>query len=84
MLAENRDTFFAITDTKLHVSVETLSTNGNVKLLDLLKSGFKRAIVGNKYKSKVATLQKNSYSDYLIDLSFQGVNRLFVLLFLDK
>ena len=84
MLAENRDTFFAITDTKLHVSVETLSTNGNVKLLDLLKSGFKRKIIGNKYESKVATLQQNPYSDYLIDLSFQGVNRLFVLLFLDK
>ena len=78
MLAENRDKFFAITDTKRHVSVETLSANGNVKLLDLLKSGFKRTIIGNKYLGI-----NNPYSDYLIDLSFQGVYRLFVLLFLD-
>ena len=84
MLAENRDTFFAITDTIFHVSAETLSTNGNVKLLDLLKSGFKRTITGNKYEAKVATQQQNPYLDYLIYPSFQGVNRFFILLFLDK
>ena len=37
-------TEFAITDTKLYVPVVTLSTQGNVKLLPQLKSGFKRTI----------------------------------------
>ena len=33
---------FAITDTKLYVPVVTLSTQDNAKLLQQLKSGFKR------------------------------------------
>ena len=40
---------FAITDTKLYVPVVTLSTQGNAKLLQQLKSGFKRTINWNKY-----------------------------------
>ena len=41
-------TTFAITDTKLYVSVVTLSTQGSTKLLQELKSGFKRTINRNK------------------------------------
>ena len=41
-------TTFAITDTKLYVSVVTLSTQGSTKLLQELKSGFKRTINPNK------------------------------------
>ena len=40
---------FAITYTKLYVPVVTLSTQGNAKLLQQLKSGFKRTINLNKY-----------------------------------
>ena len=40
---------FAITDTKLYVPVVTLSTQGNTKFLQQLKSGFKRVINWNKY-----------------------------------
>ena len=40
---------FAITDTRLHVPVVTLSTQENTKLLQQLKSGFKRVINWNKY-----------------------------------
>ena len=43
---------FAITDTKLYVLVITLSTQDNCKLLQQLKSGFKRVINRNKYLSK--------------------------------
>ena len=39
---------FTITDTKLYVSVVTLSTKDNAKLLEKLKSGFKRTIIWNK------------------------------------
>ena len=42
-----------------------------------LKSDLKRTIDWNKYQSKV----KNPYLYHLIDPSFQGVNRLLVLLF---
>ena len=41
---------FAITDTKLDAQVVTLSTQGNTKMLQQLKSGFKRTINWNKYQ----------------------------------
>ena len=47
---------FAITDTKIYVPVLTLSTQGNAKLLQQLKSGFKRTINWNKYHSKAESL----------------------------
>ena len=50
----NQGTKFSITDTKLYVSVVTLSTQDNAKLLEQLKSGFKRTINWNKYKPKVS------------------------------
>ena len=46
---------FAIADTKLYVQVVTLSTQGNAKLLQQLKSGFKRTINWNKYQSDPKT-----------------------------
>ena len=46
-----------------------------------LASGFKRIIKQNKYQSKITIQVANPYLDYLIDPSFQGVNRLFVLSF---
>ena len=72
---------FAITDTKLYVPVVTLSTQDNAKLLEQLKSGFKRTINWNKHQLKVSPERPNQYLDFLIDPSFQGVNRLFVLSF---
>ena len=75
---------FAITDTKLYVPVVTLSTQDNAKLLQQLKSGFKRTINWNKYESSVKTFAQNRYLNYLISPSFQGVNRLFVLPFEDE
>ena len=70
---------FTITDTKHYVPVVTLSTQDNTKLLQQLKSGFKRTINWNKYQSQVTLQEQNRYLDFLIDPSFQGVNRLFVL-----
>ena len=72
---------FAITDTKPYVPLETLSTQDNVKVLEQLKSGFKRTINWNKYLSKVSTERQTQYLDYLIDPSFQGAIKAFVLLF---
>ena len=74
-------TKFKITDGKLYVLVVILSPQDNAKLLEQLKSGFKRTINWNKYQEKVSTEGQNKFLDYLIDPSFQGVNRLLVLLF---
>ena len=78
---DTKATAFRITDTKLYVPVVTLPTQDNKKLLQQLKSDFKRTINWNKYQSKVTIQAPNPYLDYLIDPSFQGVNRLFVLSF---
>ena len=43
----------AIIHTKFYVLVETLSTHGNGKLLQDLKSGFKTKIDWNKHQSKI-------------------------------
>ena len=75
---------FSITETKLYVPVVTLSTQGDAKLLQQLKSGFKATINWNKYESNVKTFAKNRYLNYLINPSYQGVNRLFVLSFEDE
>ena len=72
---------FAITETKLYVPVVTLSTKDNEKLLQQLKSSFKKTISWNKYESNIKTFAQNRYLNYLINPSFQGVNRLFVLSF---
>ena len=52
-------TTFAITDTKRYVSVINLSTQDNAKLLQQLKSGFKRTITWNKYQSKLGIQAPN-------------------------
>ena len=72
---------FEITDTKLYVPVVTLSTKENTKFLQQLKSGLKRVINWNKYLSKPELLAQNPHNNRLVDPSFQGVNRLFVLAF---
>ena len=80
--ATNQDITFAITDTKLYVPVVTLSTEDNEKVSQQLKSGLKRTINWNKYHSKTDTLNAlNPYLEFLINPSFQGVNRLFILPF---
>ena len=48
----NQATIFAITDTTLYTPVVTLSTQDSAKLLEQLKSGFKRTIEWNKYHSR--------------------------------
>ena len=70
---------FKITETKLYVPVVALSTQDNVKLFQQLKSGFKRTINWNKYGSSPKTYAQNRYLNHLINPSFQGINRLFVL-----
>ena len=70
-----------VTDTKLYVRVVTLSAENDNKLLEQLKTGFKRTIKWNKYRSEISNQVKNNNSNYLIDPTFAKVNRMFVLSF---
>ena len=78
---QNQAATFEITDTKRYVPVVTLSTQENIKFLQQLKSGFKRVINWNKYLSKPELLAQNPNLNHLVEPSFQGINRLFVLAF---
>ena len=70
-------TAFAITDTKLYV---TLSIQDKANLLHQIKLGFKRTVINwNKYQSKVTIQEPNPYLDYLIHPSSQGVSGFFDL-----
>ena len=80
---QNQNATFRIDDTKLYVPVVTLSIQENAKFLQQLKSGFKRVINWNKYLSKPESLAQNPNLKYLFEPSFQGVNRLFVLAFIN-
>ena len=72
---------FKITDTKLYVLVVTLSKENNIKFLEKLKSGFKKTIKWNKYRSQMTIENNNNDLNYLIDPIFTNINRLFVLSF---
>ena len=76
-----KNAIFQSTDTKLCVPVVTLSKENNIKLLEKLKTGFKRTIKWNKYRSQMAIQPQNNNLNYLIDPTFTNVNRLFVLSF---
>ena len=81
ILKANRAATFPTTDTNLYVLVVTLSTPNATKLLEQLKSGLKRTINCSNDQSRVSMQAQVHYLDYLIDSSFQGVTRIFVLSF---
>ena len=71
-------------DTKFYVPVVTLSKENDKKPLEQLKSGFKRTVKWNKYRSKMTVQSNNSNLNYLIDPPFTTVNRLFVFVIRKK
>ena len=77
----NQNATFEITNIKLYAPVAILSTQDNSKPLQQLIGGFKRVISWNKYLSKPGLLAQNPNLNHLVEPSFQGVNRLFVVAF---
>ena len=71
---------FQIRDTKLYVPVVTLSKENDTKLLEQLKTGFKRTIKWNKYRPQMTIQPQNNNLNYLIDPTFTNINT-FVLSF---
>ena len=49
--------------------------------MEQLKSGFKRLVKWNKYRSQMTIQSNNNNLNYLIDPTFTKANRLFVLSF---
>ena len=73
---------FEITDAKLHVPLVTLSTKGSANLTKQLNEGFKRSVYWNSYETKPAKVIEQGKNLYeLLNASFQGVKRLFVLVY---
>ena len=81
---------FKITDAKLYVPFVALSAEDNAKLSELLSDGFKTTVYWNEYKvidNKIVEIAANNEQKYireLIDSSWQGVKRLFVLAYDNK
>ena len=80
-IAPPRGLQFKITDTKLYVPAATLSKENYIKLLEQLKTGFKKSIKCNKCRSQMTIQPQNNNLNYLIDPTFTNANRLFVLPF---
>ena len=58
-----------------------MSTKDDNSFLEQLKSGFKRTINWNKYRSEMTNETKTNHLNHLIDPTFTKFNRIFVLLF---
>ena len=54
----------------MYVPVVTLSKENDTKLLEKLKSGFKRTAKGNEYRSQMTLQSNNNNLNYLIDPKF--------------
>ena len=85
MSSVTANTKFKITNTKLYVSIVTLSTEGNVKLTKKLSERFKRSVYWNQCKIEIKTREmgNNNPLKIMLDASFQDVKRPFVLAFKD-
>ena len=76
---------FRITDAKLYVPIVILSIEDNSKLTKLLSEGFKKPIDWNEYKVipnkavELPAVNDVKYIRELLNSSWQGVKRLFVL-----
>ena len=56
-----------------------MSKENDIKFLEQLKTGFKRTIKWNKYRSQMSIQQQNNNLNYLIDPTFTNVDYLFYL-----
>ena len=72
---------FIINDTKMYVPVVTLSKEDNEDFIEQQNKGFQRSIYWNEYKTKEINenADANVFMYINLNLSFQGVNRLFVM-----
>ena len=69
---------FKITDTKLYAPVATLPKENDIKPLEKLKSGFKKTIKWNKYRSQITIQpQDNTVCSCHVTYAFQSESTLY-------
>ena len=80
---DNGNAVFIINDTKMYVPVVTLSKEDNKDFIEQQNKGFQRSIYWNKYKTKEINenADANVFKYINLDSFFQGVNRLFVMVY---
>ena len=76
-----KDLKFSTTDCKLYVPVVTLQTEYQNQLYKDLKTGISIDFTLNKYRSQIINQIATNNLNFLIDPTFNNVNRLFVLAF---
>ena len=76
-----KDLKFSVTDCKLYVPVVTLQTEYQNQLCKKLKTGISIDFPWSKYRSQMINQTATNNLNFLIDLTFINVNRLFVLAF---
>ena len=81
---DNPNIIFIITNTKLYVPVVTLSTKDNKKLSERLSKGFERTVYQNEHETKRETKNITNKYRYFLESNFVRVNRLFVLIYLNR
>ena len=76
------DLKFNITDCKLYVPVVTLQEKYDNELLKDLKTGFGFDYIWNRYRTQI--INQPSTNNFLVDPTFNNINKLFVLAFPDE
>ena len=76
-----KDLKFSVTDCKLYVPVVTLQTEYQNQLYKGLKTGISIDFTWIKYRSQMINQTTTNTLNFLIDLTFNNVNRLFLLAF---
>ena len=81
--SDDGNAVFIINDTKMYVPVVTLSKEDNKDFIEQQDKGFQRSIFWNEYKTKEINedADANVFKYINLDSSFQGVNRLFVMVY---
>ena len=74
---------FLLSKTQNYVPVVTLLARDNQKLSNLSK-GFERSVYWNKYKTKSENKATANEYRYVLESNFLEVNRLFVLVYLNR
>ena len=77
------NTILKIRKTKMYVPIVTLSNKDNVKLVKLSEEGLEKPVYWNEYQTKIKSrnLENSNLTRFPLDASFQGVKRLFFLVF---
>ena len=81
---DSNNIIFTTKDTKLYVSVITLSARDNQKLSKILSKGFEKSVYWNECKAKRENKNTSNEFKYFLESKLIGVSRLFVLVYTNQ